>query len=62
MGELAKNPLAIQLLEHAIPGSGQTLGMAFLQSKSIRELLAMSPAGTEKLYLDIIHKLNADTK
>lgn len=62
MGELAKNPLAVQLLEHAIPGSGQTLGMAFLQSKSIRELLAMSPAGTEKLYLDIIHKLNADTK
>lgn len=59
MGELAKTPLAVQLLEQAMPGSSQMLGMAFLQSKTIRELLAMSPPGAETLYESIINKLNS---
>ena len=58
MGELAKNPLAVQLLEQAMPGASQMLGMAFLQSKTIRELLAMSPPGSEVLYHEIIARLN----
>lgn len=58
MGELTKNPLAVQLLDQAMPGASQMLGMTFLQSKTIRELLAMSPPGAEMLYQSIIDRLN----
>ena len=62
IGEIRQNPLAVKLLEQAIPGSAGALSMAFLQSKSIRELLAMSPPGTEEIYLAILKRLNEETK
>lgn len=58
IGELARNPLAVRLLEQAMPGTAQMLGMAFLQGKTLRELLAMSPPGMETRYQKIISELN----
>lgn len=58
MGELARNPLAVRLLEQAMPGAAQMLGMAFLQGKTPRELAAISPPGMETLFQEIINELN----
>lgn len=58
MGELAGNPLAVQLLEQAMPGSSQMLGMRFLQEKTLKALLSISPPGAEMLYHTILDKLN----
>lgn len=61
LGELVKNPLAIQLLEQAMPGAGQMLKMEFLQRKTLQELVFMSPPGAKELYEGILAQLNAQS-
>lgn len=57
--ELSKNPLARKLMEEAIPGAGQMLGMVFLQAKTLQDLAAMSPPGTKAVLESILVQLNS---
>lgn len=61
IGELIQNPLAVKCMAEALPGTGQMLGMAFLQSKTLGDLAAMSPPGTEALLSSLLTWLNASS-
>lgn len=58
IAQLTENPMFVKMIEQAMPGTGGTLHMDFLQKKTLSEMLTMMPAGMDSLFAKILNQLN----
>lgn len=60
IAQLAENPAFLEGVERIMPGTGKSLGMAFLQRKTLGELAAMMPGDAVKTFQPILDEMNRE--